>query len=117
MHEDFKDYRDTEIQKWNDRTKISSGKFATSNFSAFDQPTLKQIEQILSDKPRLIRRTQTKRTKYRICSLQSRDQVLFFVIFFSFTQVLVGLNSVNPQKNWTFQTVDSFVLFFLFIHT
>nr|XP_018897936.1 PREDICTED: protein AATF [Bemisia tabaci] len=74
VHEDFKDYRDTEIQKWNDRTKISSGKFATSNFSAFDQPTLKQIEQILSDKPRLIRRTQTKRTKYRICSLQSRDQ-------------------------------------------
>lgn len=64
MHTTYKDfipYRNTSIQKWNDKTKVSTGKMANSNFSAFDQSTLKQIEQIMADKSRLIRRTQVRR--------------------------------------------------------
>lgn len=65
-HEIFKPYRNHTIQFWNERTKLSSGKAAKSDFSAFDQPTLSQIEQIMADKNRLIERTQTKRSKYDI---------------------------------------------------
>lgn len=62
----FKPYRNETIQFWNERTKLASGKAAKSDFSAFDQPTLSQIEQIMSDKTRLIERTQTKRSKFDI---------------------------------------------------
>lgn len=65
-HEIFKPYRNETIQFWNERTKLASGKAAKSDFSAFDQSTLSQIEQIMSDKKRLIERTQTKRSKYDI---------------------------------------------------
>lgn len=37
-----------------------------SDFSAFDQPTLKQIEEILLDRPRLLKRTQVKRSDYQV---------------------------------------------------
>ncbi|NP_001280458.1 protein AATF-like [Acyrthosiphon pisum] len=65
-HESFKPYRDETIQFWNERTKLASGKAAKSDFSAFDQPTLLQIDQIMADKTRLIERTQIKRSKYCI---------------------------------------------------
>ncbi|VVC41243.1 Apoptosis-antagonizing transcription factor, C-terminal,AATF leucine zipper-containing domain [Cinara cedri] len=65
-HETFKLYRNETIRFWNERTKLASGKAAKTDFSAFDQPTLSQIEQIMSDKNRLIERTQTKRSKYDI---------------------------------------------------
>lgn len=65
-HEMFKSYRNDTIQFWNERTKLASGKSAKSDFSAFDQTTLLQIEQIMADKNRLIERTQTKRSKYDI---------------------------------------------------
>lgn len=65
-HELFIPYRNETIQFWNERTKLASGKAAKTDFSAFDQPTLSQIEQIMSDKNRLIERTQTKRSKYDI---------------------------------------------------
>ncbi|XP_050428332.1 protein AATF [Adelges cooleyi] len=66
QHDIFKPYRDDTIQFWNERTKLASGKAAKSDFSAFDQPTLSQIEQIMADKNRLIERTRTKRSKYEI---------------------------------------------------
>lgn len=65
-HELFKPYRNETIRFWNERTKLASGKAAKSDFSAFDQPTLSQIEQIMADKNRLIERTQTKRSKYNV---------------------------------------------------
>lgn len=65
-HGQYASFRDSVIQKWNDRTKIACGKFAKSNFSAFDQPVLKQIELIMNDKLRLIQRTHVKRSEYKI---------------------------------------------------
>ena len=59
-------HRNSIIDKWNDKTRLSSGNATNKNFSAFETSTLRQIEHILSDKARLIARTQTKRTLYRI---------------------------------------------------
>ncbi|XKL62585.1 hypothetical protein PGB90_002418 [Kerria lacca] len=74
QYTEYVSYRNSAIQKWNDRTKIASGKFAKSNFSAFDQPILQQIEHIMIDKPRLIQRTYTKRSQYHIIGENNTDE-------------------------------------------
>ncbi|XP_065214294.1 protein AATF-like [Planococcus citri] len=66
LHNQYKPYRNAVIQKWNDRTKIASGKLAKTNFSAFDVPIVKQIEQIFEEKHRLIEKTCIKRADYKI---------------------------------------------------
>lgn len=76
-------YRNSVIQKWNDKTKVSTGKLAKSNFSAFDRPTLSQIEYILKDKDRLIKRTQLKRSQYNIIGEnknQTDNQVILYLV-------------------------------------
>lgn len=83
QYKEYIPYRDGVIQKWNDRTKIASGKFAKSNFSAFDQPILKQIEQIMSEKHRLIQKTYMKRSQYDIIGEEPKEtQVIFFFFHF-----------------------------------
>lgn len=62
---DFTVYRNRTLQKWHDRTKLASGKLGKS-FSAFERSILTQIDHILMDKERLLRRTQTKRSVYRV---------------------------------------------------
>ncbi|GIY64715.1 protein AATF [Caerostris extrusa] len=58
-------YRNSVIQKWDEKTKLSTGKVKKS-FSAFEESALKLIEQNLKDKTNLIRRTQLKRSSYKI---------------------------------------------------
>ncbi|BES95797.1 Hypothetical protein NTJ_08606 [Nesidiocoris tenuis] len=62
----FASFRDSEIERWNEKAKISSGRAAQRDFSAFDQSILKLIESILYDKYRLVRKTQLKRLDYVI---------------------------------------------------
>jgi protein AATF/BFR2 len=62
----FVGFRNTTIQKWNDKTRVAQGKLSSKNFSAFEQSTLKQIEQVMTDKQRLLKRTRMKRSGYRI---------------------------------------------------
>ena len=58
-------YRNVTIEKWNDKTRLAAGGNQKS-FAAFELSTLKQIEHILADKSRLIKRTQLKRSDYKI---------------------------------------------------
>lgn len=62
---DFSVYRNRTLQKWHDRTKLASGKLG-KGFGAFERSILTQIDHILMDKERLLRRTQTKRSVYRV---------------------------------------------------
>lgn len=66
LHKSYKNYRDTTIQKWNDKTQIAHGKTANTN------PVLKQIEYNLADKARLIKRTQLQRSEYRILGVDKQ---------------------------------------------
>jgi hypothetical protein len=68
-------YRDNTIQKWFDKTRLATGKLKSKSFSAFDQSALVQINQILADKERLIKRTQLKRSVYRVLgTVPTKDQ-------------------------------------------
>lgn len=59
----FIKFRNQTLSKWDERTHLMSvTKVGKKNFSGFDSLVLKQIEQIMADKQRLIRRTQTKRS-------------------------------------------------------
>ncbi|XP_072015178.1 protein AATF-like [Amphiura filiformis] len=72
-HKDFEQYRNTAIQKWHDRTKLSAGKISSKSFSSFDKSPLAQIQQVLQDKDRLIKRTQLKRTAYKVLGKAEAD--------------------------------------------
>ncbi|XP_016151389.1 protein AATF-like isoform X2 [Sinocyclocheilus grahami] len=61
----FLPYRDATLQKWYDKTRLTTGK-SKKGFGAFDRNILTQVEQVLMDKERLVRRTQTRRSKYRV---------------------------------------------------
>ncbi|GCB68954.1 protein AATF [Scyliorhinus torazame] len=69
---DFKTYRNSTLQKWHDKTKLSSGKMS-KGFGAFERSVLIQIEQIMMDKERLLQRTQTKRSLYKILGKAEDD--------------------------------------------
>ncbi|XP_032768221.1 protein AATF [Rattus rattus] len=62
---DFTVYRNRTLQKWHEKTKLASGKLG-KGFGAFERSILTQIDHILMDKERLLRRTQTKRSAYRV---------------------------------------------------
>lgn len=61
----FQPYRDATLQKWYDKTRLTMGK-TNKGFGAFERNILTQVEQVLMDKERLVRRTQTRRSQYRV---------------------------------------------------
>ncbi|XP_074524078.1 protein AATF [Halichoeres trimaculatus] len=61
----FQPYCNATLQKWHDKTRLTMGK-SSKGFGAFDRNILTQVDQVLMDKERLVRRTQTRRSEYRI---------------------------------------------------
>ena len=60
-YESFKSFRNATIEKWNDKTRLATSHLKSKSFSGFESSTLIQIEHILADKGRLVKRTQLKR--------------------------------------------------------
>ncbi|XP_071430991.1 protein AATF isoform X2 [Pithys albifrons albifrons] len=71
-HADFRAYRNSILQKWHDKTKLATGKMG-KGFGAFERSILTQIDHILMDKERLLRRTQTKRSVYTVLGKQEQE--------------------------------------------
>ncbi|XP_030318473.1 protein AATF isoform X1 [Calypte anna] len=69
---DFRTYRNNVLQKWHEKTKLASGKMG-KGFGAFERSILTQIDHILMDKERLLRRTQTKRSVYTVLGKQEQE--------------------------------------------
>ena len=87
----FSAERDGLIQKWNEKTRMfathgKSGGGANKSFAAMETSTLGQIQQILSNRPRLVARTQIKRSNYEILATSSAEVV---------DSTTGGLNEVN----------------------
>ena len=61
QHENLRSFRDSTIEKWNDKTRLATGHLKAKSFAGFESSTLQQIEHILADKSRLVKRTQLKR--------------------------------------------------------
>ncbi|KAM9370616.1 protein AATF [Phaethornis superciliosus] len=69
---DFRTYRNNVLQKWHEKTKLASGKMG-KGFGAFERSILTQIDHILMDKERLLRRSQTKRSVYTVLGKQEQE--------------------------------------------
>ncbi|XP_072747346.1 protein AATF [Anoplolepis gracilipes] len=70
-HDSYKEYRDSVIKKWNDKTRIATGSLSKGS----GQTTLKQIEFAMSEISKLRKKTQLKRSEYNIVgkSLPNED--------------------------------------------
>eukprot|EP00742_Colponemidia_sp_Colp-10_P010992 GILJ01012149.1.p1 GENE.GILJ01012149.1~~GILJ01012149.1.p1 ORF type:complete len:510 (-),score=109.51 GILJ01012149.1:128-1657(-) len=61
----FRPFCDEIIDRWNRKTQLSAG-MQLKKLKVLNQSVVAQIEQIISDKDRIIRRSQLKRTSYRV---------------------------------------------------
>lgn len=70
-HDLYKEYRNSVIKKWNDKTWIATGSLNKGS----GHTTLKQIEFAMSDMSKLQKRTQRKRSEYNVVgkSLSNED--------------------------------------------
>lgn len=70
-HDSYREYRDSVIKKWNDKTRIATGSLNKDS----SQTTLKQIEFAMRDINKLRKKTQLKRSEYNIVgkSLSNED--------------------------------------------
>ncbi|XP_027739607.1 protein AATF [Empidonax traillii] len=66
---ELRPYRNSVLQKWHDKTKVATGKMG-KGFGAFERSILAQIDHILMDRERLLRRTQTRRSVYAVLGKQ-----------------------------------------------
>lgn len=71
IHKAFKTFRDSTIQKWNDKTRLAT---AASIKNTPSNTILQQISYILSDRNKLIRRTQLKRSEYDIVGYKNEPK-------------------------------------------
>lgn len=60
-HDKYKDYRNTVIQKWHDKTRLMISKNNAGSTSI-----LQHINYVLDDRSKLVRRTQLKRSEYEV---------------------------------------------------
>ncbi|XP_033996609.1 protein AATF [Trematomus bernacchii] len=71
----FQPYRNATLQKWHDKTRLTLGK-SSKGFGAFDRNILTQVEQVLMDNERLVRRTQTRRSEYKVLGKKEVSNVI-----------------------------------------
>jgi protein AATF/BFR2 len=70
----FTPYRNSTIEKWGNKVQIASGIPLNKKFKAFDQNIMTQVDTILGDGDRLIKRTQLKRTEYQPLGKESSNK-------------------------------------------
>ncbi|NXH46311.1 AATF protein, partial [Dicaeum eximium] len=77
-YRDFRTYRNSTLQKWHDKTKLATGKMGKARpglcgFGALERSVLAQMEHVLLDRERLLRRTQTRRSPYTVLGKEQQQ--------------------------------------------
>ncbi|KAM9848560.1 protein AATF [Aulostomus maculatus] len=70
----YRPYCDATLQRWHDKTRLNMGK-SSRGFSAFDRDIRTQVEQVLMDGERLVQRTRTRRSEYRVLGKKENSAV------------------------------------------
>ncbi|KAI9146447.1 apoptosis-antagonizing transcription factor [Paraphysoderma sedebokerense] len=74
---EFKGYRNESLEKWSNKIQLANGISTKKTFKAINQSIVTQISQILSDRERLVKRTQLKRFPDTIVGLDfDREEAL-----------------------------------------
>ncbi|GLV40452.1 Apoptosis antagonizing transcription factor [Carabus blaptoides fortunei] len=69
-HDKYKDYRNTIIQKWHDKTRLMIAKNNAGSTSI-----LQHINYVLDDRSKLVRRTQLKRSEYDVIGKEKSEDI------------------------------------------
>ncbi|KNE72442.1 hypothetical protein AMAG_16487 [Allomyces macrogynus ATCC 38327] len=67
----FQAFRADALEKWHEKVSATAGVPLTKKFKAINTSLAHQLESVLSDRDRLVKRTQIKRAEYRILTLRS----------------------------------------------
>ncbi|KAF9578295.1 hypothetical protein BGW38_005989, partial [Lunasporangiospora selenospora] len=67
-------YRNNTLEKWSNKVQIASGIPLNKKFKAMNQGIMTQISQTMADKERLLKRTQLKRSEYRVLGTASKSE-------------------------------------------
>ncbi|KAJ3123128.1 GTP-binding protein Rho1 [Nowakowskiella sp. JEL0407] len=65
----FAEYRQVTIEKWNEKSAVVGTAVAAKKFKAVNLSITSQIDTILSDRERLLKRTRLKRSEYRVLGM------------------------------------------------
>ncbi|KAK9768244.1 rRNA-processing protein bfr2 [Basidiobolus ranarum] len=68
-------YRDETLEKWSNKVQIASGIPLNKKFKSLNQGIMSQVSQLLSDRERLVKRTQLKRGEYNILGKDEQTEV------------------------------------------
>ncbi|CAG8527309.1 9751_t:CDS:10 [Paraglomus brasilianum] len=74
LYDKFNPFRQETIDKWNNKVQIAAGLPLNKKFKAINQSVNTQIEQILNDKERLVKRTQLKRNDGKILGKEKQNE-------------------------------------------
>eukprot|EP01027_Heterolobosea_sp_BB2_P017925 GEZU01025338.1.p1 GENE.GEZU01025338.1~~GEZU01025338.1.p1 ORF type:complete len:228 (+),score=68.05 GEZU01025338.1:108-791(+) len=74
IFEQDKPYRNSTLDRWYRKARLSSGGGVNKKFKALNLDILTQIEDVLKDEERLIQRTQVKRNNYTTLGKRARTQ-------------------------------------------
>ncbi|KAI8057118.1 apoptosis-antagonizing transcription factor [Syncephalis plumigaleata] len=66
LENSFKPYMNETLEKWHNKVQVAAGVPLNKKFKAINQGVHEQINQVLADKDRLVKRTQLKRNDYQI---------------------------------------------------
>ncbi|KNE72227.1 hypothetical protein AMAG_16710 [Allomyces macrogynus ATCC 38327] len=69
----FQAFRADALEKWHEKVSATAGVPLTKKFKAINTSLAHQLESVLSDRDRLVKRTQIKRAEYRILTLRAPD--------------------------------------------
>ncbi|KAJ3352472.1 hypothetical protein GGF32_003675 [Allomyces javanicus] len=67
----FQAFRADALEKWHEKVSATAGVPLTKKFKAINTSLAHQLESVLSDRDRLVKRTQIKRAEYRILTRRS----------------------------------------------
>ncbi|RWS27578.1 protein AATF-like protein [Leptotrombidium deliense] len=68
-----KSIRSKILDEWYEKTRYATASRVSKSMEAFEQSTVKTIEQILSNRKRLIKRTQLRRSVYEVVGKESKN--------------------------------------------
>uniref|UniRef100_A0A0B7BJ04 Protein AATF n=1 Tax=Arion vulgaris TaxID=1028688 RepID=A0A0B7BJ04_9EUPU len=72
-HTEFQSFRNDTLSKWDEKTRLTRSKVKAKNFAAFEVSVLKQIEQVLVNRERLVKRLHQQRSAYTILGQRSSE--------------------------------------------
>lgn len=72
-HAALQDFSKETLEKWFSRTNLARSKTNSKRFKALDLSVMKQIEQVMADRTRVVKRTQLRRSDFTVIGAEPKE--------------------------------------------